>query len=74
MNFPHKDDQDRAALSRLASTAYAEDDMPFLRTQRYSLSPDYENSDVIAKQRVDTQGAMENLWWYDNLKKGETHA
>jgi len=69
LNFPHKDEQDLTALSRLASTAYAEDDMPFLRTQRYSLSPDYEASDVAAKQRVDLQGAMENLWWLEHNKE-----
>lgn len=69
MNFPHKDEKDIAALSRLASTAYAEDDMPFLRTQRYSLSPDYEASDVTSKQRIDLQGAMENLWWLNYNKE-----
>jgi len=36
-----------------------EDDKPFLSTQRYSLSPDYEPSDVLAKQQVDTQAAMD---------------
>lgn len=69
MSFPHKDEQDLAALRRLASTAYAEDDMPFLRTQRYSLSPDYEPSDVTAKQRVDIQGALENQWWLEHNKE-----
>jgi hypothetical protein len=36
-----------------------EDDMPFLFTQRYSLSPDYEPSDVTAKQQVDLHGSMD---------------
>lgn len=63
MKYPYKDDLDIEALNRLPSTEYFVDDKPFLSTQRYSLSPDYEPSDVTAKQRVDTQGAMENLWW-----------
>jgi hypothetical protein len=69
MKYPHKDELDIAALNRLPHSAYAEDDMPFLRTQRYSLSPDYEPSDVVAKQRVDVQSAMENLWWMNHWKE-----
>ena len=59
MRYPYPTEEDVAALDRLPHTAYAEDDMPFLRTQRYSLSPDYEESDVTAKARVDMQGAMD---------------
>ena len=71
MKYPFKDELDVAALERLPRTMYAEDDTPFLRTARYSLSPDFEPSDVIAKQRVDLQGAMEMQWslqqWKENL-------
>ena len=59
MSYPYRTDAQQAALNRLPATKYSEDDMPFLATQRYSLSPDYEPSDVIAKQQVDTQGAMD---------------
>ena len=59
MNYPYRSEAQEAALARLPSTKYSEDDMPFLSTQRYSLSPDYEPSDVIAKQQVDTQSAMD---------------
>ena len=68
MKYPHKDDKDIAALNRLPSTLYATDDKPFLATQRYSLSPDYEFDDVMAKVRVDTQGCMDNMYWYEANK------
>ena len=70
MNFPYPTDEDVAALDRLPHTMYAEDDMPFLRTQRYSLSPDYEVSDVLAKARVDMQGSMEMQWQLEQWQKG----
>jgi hypothetical protein len=69
MKYPSKDEKDIAALERLTGTAYAEDDMPFLSTNRYQLSPDYEPSDVTAKARVDTQSAMENAWWMQQWKE-----
>jgi len=59
ISYPHRTPDQEAALKRLLSTKYVEDDMPFLFTQRYSLSPDYEPSDVTAKQQVDLQGAMD---------------
>jgi hypothetical protein len=59
MNYPFRTDEQQASLDRLPATAYDECDMPFLFTQRYSLSPDFEPSDVVAKQQVDTQGAMD---------------
>ena len=70
MNFPFPTDDDIQALERLSRSAYAEDDMPFLRTQRYCLSPDFETSDVIAKQRVDMQGAMEMQFSLEQWRKG----
>jgi hypothetical protein len=70
MNFPFPTDDDIQALERLSRSAYAEDDMPFLRTQRYCLSPDFETSDVIAKQRVDMQGAMEMQYSLEQWRKG----
>ena len=69
MNFPFPTDDDIQALERLSRSAYAEDDMPFLRTQRYCLSPDFETSDVLAKQRVDMQGAMEMQHSLEQWKK-----
>ena len=69
MNYPYKDDADLAAIKRLAGSAYAEDDKPFLNTQRYSLNPDYETTDVIAKRRLDMQGALENHWWLKHWKE-----
>ena len=69
MKYPFKDELDVAALERLPRSAYAEDDMPFLRTERYSLSPEYEGSDVIAKKRVDMQGALEMQWWLNFWKE-----
>ena len=58
-NYPHRTEAQEAALTRLPATKYSEDDMPFLFTERYSLSPDYEPSDVIAKRQVDTHAAMD---------------
>jgi len=43
--------------------------MPFLFTERYSLSPDFENSDVTAKRMVDVHGAMENFYWLQRWKE-----
>ena len=59
MNYPFRTDEQQASLDRLPATKYSEDDTPFLATQRYSLSPDYEPSDVVAKQQVDTQGSLD---------------
>ena len=59
LNYPHRTEEQQAALKRLPATKYAEDDKPFLFTERYSLSPDYEPSDVTAKRQVDLQGAMD---------------
>jgi hypothetical protein len=59
MNYPFRTDEQQASLDRLPATKYSEDDMPFLATQRYSLSPDYEPSDVVAKAQVDLQGALD---------------
>lgn len=69
MKYPHKDALDEEALNRLPSTQYAVEDKPFLSTQRYSLSPDYESSDVTAKLRVDTQGAMDMQYWLSVWKE-----
>jgi hypothetical protein len=69
MKYPYRTDAQEAALVRLPATKYSEDDMPFLSTQRYSLSPDYEPSDVIAKQQVDTQGAMDMQYSLTQWKK-----
>lgn len=62
MKYPFPDEADLAALERMPRSAYAEDDMPYLRTQRYSLSPDYDPADVTAKQRLDMQGALDMQW------------
>ena len=70
MNYPYRSEAQEAALTRLPSTKYSEDDMPFLSTQRYSLSPDYEPSDVIAKQQVDTQAAMDMQYSLKQWQKG----
>ena len=62
MNYTYRDEAQTAALKRLSATAYAVTDKPFLFTQRYSLSPDFEPSDMTAKLQVDTQGCMDNLY------------
>lgn len=71
MNYPHRDDVQQAALNRLPSTKYVEDDKPFLSTQRYSLSPDYEPSDVEGKRLVDTQAAMDMQYSMQQWKERE---
>ena len=57
--YPYRTDEQQASLERLPSTKYSEDDMPFLATQRYTLSPDYDPSDVLAKAQVDVQGSLD---------------
>jgi hypothetical protein len=59
MNYPYRIEQDEKDLVRVQHSHYDEDDQPFLRTARYSLSPDYEFDDVMAKTRVNMQGAMD---------------
>jgi hypothetical protein len=73
INYPYRNEAQTAALARLPATAYAEVDQPFLFTQRYSLSPDFEYSDVAAKQQVDLQGALDNQYWLHvwESRKGE---
>ena len=71
MNYPHRSDEQQASLTRLPSTKYLEDDKPFLSTQRYSLSPDYEPSDVLAKSQVDLQGAMDMQYSMQQWKERE---
>jgi len=71
VSYPYRTDAQQAALNRLPATKYSEDDMPFLATQRYSLSPDYEPSDVIAKLQVDLQGGLDMQYslkqWKENV-------
>ena len=69
MNYPFRSEAQEAALTRLPATKYSEDDMPFLFTERYSLSPDYDYSDVLAKRQVDLQGAMDMQY---SLKQWQT--
>ena len=69
MKYPQRDEAQEAALKRLPATAYAGEDMPFLFTQRYSLSPDYEPSDVVAKQQVDLHGCLDNQYWMQLWKE-----
>jgi hypothetical protein len=59
LNYPYRTDEQAASLKRLPSTAYLDDDKPFLSTQRYGMSPNYEPSDVLAKLQVDLQGALD---------------
>ena len=72
MNYPYRSEAQEAALARLPATKYSEDDMPFLFTERYSLSPDYEISDVLAKRQVDVQGALDMQYslkkWKENVQ------
>lgn len=68
MNYPYRTDDEQAALEHLPNSPYAFDDQPYLNTQRYSMSG-YEPRDVQRKAMVDTQSAMENLWWYDHIRE-----
>jgi hypothetical protein len=69
ISYPYPADEVVNALERLPHTAYAEDDKPFLSTQRYQLNPDFEISDVDAKALVDLQGAMEMQWSMQQWKE-----
>ena len=65
MNYPYRTDAEEAALVRLASTPYATDDAPHLKTQRITLSADYDNANLTDKAMVDTQGVADNWWRYE---------
>ena len=65
MNYPHRTDAEQAALERLAGTPYAQDDAPHLKTQRITLSADYDNANLSDKAMVDTQGVADNWYWYE---------
>ncbi len=71
MNYPYRTEAQQAALERLPATPYAEADRPFLFTQRYSLSPDYDPSDVVAKQQVDLHGCIDNQYWMARWKENQ---
>ena len=73
--YPYRTEEEQAAFERLPSTQYAVDDTPYLHTERYTLSPDYEAADVIAKRLVDMQGAQDNLHRFiSNLQSRTTEA
>ena len=65
--YPYRTDEVQAALEHLQHSPYAFDDMPFLNTQRYSMSG-YEPHHIQSKALVDAQGTADNLWW---LRKWE---
>jgi hypothetical protein len=73
MRYPTelKDDKYTEALARLQSSAYSKEDQPYLFTERYSLSSDFEKADVDAKGIVNTVGAADNLYslrkWQEGL-------
>lgn len=65
MNYPHRTDAEQAALERLAGTPYTVDDAPYLKTQRITLSADYDNANLTDKAMVDTQGVADNWYHYE---------
>jgi hypothetical protein len=73
LRFPTelKDEKYEAALARLQISAYSKEDQPYLFTERYSLSSDFEKADVDAKVIVNTVGAADNLYslrkWQEEL-------
>lgn len=69
MKYPYRDSMEEDVMKRLPSTHYAEDDLPYLSIARYSISPDYDPRDVAEKKSLDTSGAQENWYWY-NQRKG----
>ena len=69
ITYPYRTEAQEAALDRLPVTAYADIDKPFLFTERYSLSPDFENSDVVAKSQVDLHGCLDNQYWMNYWKE-----
>jgi hypothetical protein len=71
MSYPYRTDAQQAALERLPATPYSKDDMPFLATQRYQLSPNYDPSDVVAKEQVDLHGCLDNQYWYAQWKENQ---
>lgn len=68
--YPYRNDDAQAAIERMPSTHFGQDDKPEQHTQRYSLSPDYEDKDLDDKSRLNSQGAADNLYWYNkNIKQ-----
>jgi hypothetical protein len=65
VNYPHRTDAEQAALDRLHTTPYALDDAPYLKTQRITLSSDYDNANLTDKAMVDTQGVADNWYHYE---------
>lgn len=68
MSYPYREEKEQATLKRLPATRYADDDMPFLSTARYSISPDYDPRDVEEKKELDSSGAQDNLYWFNQIK------
>ena len=69
MQYPYRNADEEGHLERLASTPYALDDAPYLKTERYSLDSSYSQADVDAKRLLDMQGAQDNLWWYNRNRE-----
>jgi hypothetical protein len=65
VNYPYRSTEQQSDLERLPDTQFYSDDKPFLKTERYSLSPDYEPSDINCKRNVDAQSAQDNQYWFE---------
>lgn len=72
MKYPFRNPAEESALERIPQTPYSVEDMPFLKTNRYSLSSDFEAHDVLSKEILDRHGVKDNLWWYNFNKERST--
>ena len=64
MRYPHRTEEQQAALDHLQHSPYASDDTPFTSLNRFCLTG-YEPVDVLSKAMVDVQGTQDNSWWYE---------
>jgi hypothetical protein len=67
MNYPHRTDEQQAALDHLPAGPYYNCDAPHLFTARYSPTG-FEKRDIDQKADVDKQGVQDNLYWYGFTK------
>lgn len=65
--YPHRNDEQQAALDHMPSGPYYACDAPHLFTARYSPTG-FEARDIQQKAAVDKQGVQDNYFWYNFLK------
>jgi hypothetical protein len=66
--YPYRDAVTQATLEHMPHSPYDLEDKPFLSTQRYSVSANFDPQLVADKAALDAQGAADNLYWINQWR------